>query len=311
MYSKIESRFWQDEKIRTLSTEAKLIFLYLLSCPHRNMLGLFYLPIAYVSHDLGMPFETLSKGFQELLDKGLISLDNDNHMVFIRHFLRYNPLENKNQVKGAINKLKELPNTPLLAELYEFVKTELKPQKAHYNLLLAELEKRLGKGLDKGFERVSKGFKKGSETHSKQETETVTETVTETETVTVTEEEIIIAAEEEKSDEKFDKNSKQQQQLQQLYEIFSYNIHPPTPIEIQKLQSWLGDVEIDVIILAIEEAVKVNKRNLKYIEAILKNWKSQGCKTKADVEAYLRDWRDERNKKTVGETPYPYKYFDT
>lgn len=98
--------------------------------------------------------------------------------------------------------------------------------------------------------------------------------------------------------EKNEKNDKEDdvynKQLQQLYEIFADNIHPPTPLEIQKLQSWLEDVEADVIMLAIEEAVRYNKRNLKYIESILKNWTTQGLKTRESVEAYLRDWADSR-----------------
>lgn len=94
-----------------------------------------------------------------------------------------------------------------------------------------------------------------------------------------------------------------QQQLKKIFEVFEQNIHPPTPLEIKKLESWLEDVEADVIMLAIEEAVSYNKRNLKYIESILKNWTLQGLKTKESVEAYLRDWKDEKGvkKETPGE----------
>jgi len=89
-------------------------------------------------------------------------------------------------------------------------------------------------------------------------------------------------------------------QLQKIIEAFNDNIHPITPIELQKLGSWLTDVEEDVVVLAIEEAVKYNKRNLKYIESILKNWTLQGLKTKESVEAYLRDWKDEKGVKKDG-----------
>lgn len=102
--------------------------------------------------------------------------------------------------------------------------------------------------------------------------------------------------------EKNDKNEKNNKddddiykhQLQKIFETFEQNIHPPTPIEMQKLESWLNDLEPDVIMLAIEEAVKYNKRNLSYIEAVLRNWNGKGLKTKADVIAYLRERDDKK-----------------
>ncbi|KHO63382.1 DnaD and phage-associated domain [Thermoanaerobacter sp. YS13] len=268
MYSKIESKFWQDEKIRTLSPNARYIFLYLLTSPHRNMLGLYFLPDLYAAFDVGLSPEQFKEGFQELLRKGLVNYDETNHVVFIKNFLKHNPLENPNQVKKAIKKLQEIPRTPLLKDLYEYIKNELKPHKPHYNALLEELRKLLGEQF---VEQFNKQFDEG---YGKPVT--VTETEAETETVTV--------AETEKVNEQF------QQQLQQLYAIFENNIHPPTSIEVQKITDWLEDVEADVIVLAIEEAVKANKRTLKYIEAILRNWIGHGLKTKAAVEAYLRDW---------------------
>ncbi|GIW49172.1 MAG: replication protein [Caloramator sp.] len=82
----------------------------------------------------------------------------------------------------------------------------------------------------------------------------------------------------------------QQQEFQKIIDAFNNNIHLITPIELEKLNSWLEDMEAEVIILAIEEAVAANKRNFKYINAILNNWHTQGLKTKADVEEYLRNW---------------------
>jgi len=116
--------------------------------------------------------------------------------------------------------------------------------------------------------------------------------------------------------DKNDKNDKnveevvKQQQLKKIFDIFEQNIHLPSPIEIQKLESWLEDVELDVVILAIEEAVKNNKRTIKYIEAILKSWVKQGIKTKADVEAYIRDWQDNKNNKTLKDVA-PKNYFNS
>ena len=104
---------WTDEKFKNLSDDAKFLFIYILSCPHRNMLGFYFLPIPYASFDLNWNDERLSKGLQQLLEKGLITYNFDTSIVFIKNFLKYNPLDNPNQVKGAIKALKVIPTNGL------------------------------------------------------------------------------------------------------------------------------------------------------------------------------------------------------
>ncbi|MDO6353554.1 DnaD domain protein [Caloramator sp. CAR-1] len=90
-------------------------------------------------------------------------------------------------------------------------------------------------------------------------------------------------------------DDEKQQQFQKVLDVFNNNIHLMTSIEAQKILDWLDDVEADVIILAIEEAVMNNKRSFNYINKILNTWFSQGLKTKADVEAHIRDWKNKQN----------------
>lgn len=118
MYTRVESKFWQDEKMRDISSDARHLMLYLLTSPHRNILGLYFLPTPYACFDLGWDEERVSKGLKELLRKGCIKYDKDNFVVFIVNFLVHNPLDNQNQVKGAINRLEQLPETDLIGDLH-------------------------------------------------------------------------------------------------------------------------------------------------------------------------------------------------
>lgn len=103
-----------------------------------------------------------------------------------------------------------------------------------------------------------------------------------------------------------------QQQFQKILDMFNNNIHLMTSIEAEKIMQWLEDLDADVIIMAIEEAVTNNKRNFKYINAILNSWFSQGLKTKADVEAHIRDWQDKKNKQNSNNTPnHSRNYFNS
>ena len=122
MYSKIDSLFWRDQKNRKLSDDGKLLFLYLLTCPHRSSIGLYYLPEQYVASDIKWTLERVRKGFKELLQNGCVKYDRDNEIVFIKNFLRYNSFENSNQIRGAIKFLGTLPDTVFLSDLIEVIK---------------------------------------------------------------------------------------------------------------------------------------------------------------------------------------------
>jgi hypothetical protein len=148
MFTRIEDLFWKDEKLIKVSPNAKYLFLYLLSNPHRNILGLYYLPKLYIVVDTGLPEETVSKGLEELFRNGLITVDNASKMVLINNFMKYNPLENPNQVTNAVKKIKELPRTDLINDLIQQLQgledLKLEP-------LITVL-----KGLGKGLETLSK-----------------------------------------------------------------------------------------------------------------------------------------------------------
>lgn len=123
MYTKIESKFWQDKRIQKLSIEARYLMLYLLTSPHRNIIGIYYLPVSYACSDLGLNDQQFGKLLKELIDNDFVSYDEESNMVLVKNYLEHNPLENQNQIKGAIKKLNELPETFLIFEFYETVKS--------------------------------------------------------------------------------------------------------------------------------------------------------------------------------------------
>ena len=142
MFTKIDELVWTDEKFKTLSDDGKLLFLFALSCPHRNILGLYVLPIPYGAYDLGWDVKRFSKGLRELLEKGFINYCFNTNIVFLKNFLKYNPIENPNQVKKAIADLKSIPINGLDKELRDSLSKINKP---FMEPLLKRLQERLGK----------------------------------------------------------------------------------------------------------------------------------------------------------------------
>lgn len=171
MYTKVEDLFWRDEKLKKCSIDARYIFVYLLSNPHRNILGFYYMPKMYAMFDLGMVEERFDKGLGELLDNGFIKHDEASNVVFVKRFLKYNKLDNKNQVASAIKRIDELPNTDLFEDLLETL-CELEIDK--YDDLIEAVKQKVSLDFLKGFERVSKGYAK-QETETEEETEEVKE----------------------------------------------------------------------------------------------------------------------------------------
>lgn len=120
-FSKIYVRIWHSKDFRSLSEDGKLLFLYLLSSPHRNMGGYYSVPIAYLCYDLKLEEGRVKKALDELNHKQMAIYDYSAQMILILKWFLYNPIENENQAKGLIKQLAELPSNDLLEIFVECV----------------------------------------------------------------------------------------------------------------------------------------------------------------------------------------------
>ena len=149
--SKIYSKIWFSSTFLRLSEDAKFLFLYLLTCPWGNSLGLFVLKLGYALADLLWDEARFRKAMNELQKvtvwgrhKGLVKWDEKVNLVWIRNYLEHNPLYNPNQVKGALKILRELPKSPLLIEFAEYLENHLDDEKRleRYSLLIEWIKER-------------------------------------------------------------------------------------------------------------------------------------------------------------------------
>ena len=117
-YGRIETSFWQNPKVRALSSdESRHLLLYLYTCPHGNSLGCFVLPDGYIMADLNWPFETLAQRFLELVAKGFIERDEASFLVRIVGWFGHNKIENRNVAQGAMKIISALPRGDILDHL--------------------------------------------------------------------------------------------------------------------------------------------------------------------------------------------------
>jgi hypothetical protein len=118
-YQNIHSQIWTDEKFIELSSDAKMLFIYVMTSPHSNSIGIYVLPKPYISCDLAWDIKRLLKPFEELLNNGLIFYDERVKLICVKNHLKYNPIENENQSKAASKIINELPKSHLYQTLME------------------------------------------------------------------------------------------------------------------------------------------------------------------------------------------------
>jgi hypothetical protein len=100
-YGKVYSTFWSSQTTGGMSDDAKLLALYLVTCSHSTIAGVFRLPDGYVSEDLGWVPERVRQGFGELFSKGFANRCETTKWVWVCKHLEWNKPENPNQRKSA------------------------------------------------------------------------------------------------------------------------------------------------------------------------------------------------------------------
>lgn len=108
-YGKVHSTFWSSQTTGGMSDDGKMLALYLMTCTHSTIAGVFRLPDGYVSEDLGWSPERVAKGFAELFAKGFANRCETTKWVWITKHLEWNPPENPNQRKAAVKVAASIP----------------------------------------------------------------------------------------------------------------------------------------------------------------------------------------------------------
>src|SRR5215216_1637649 len=118
-YHRLFTSFWRSPKVRRWPDHQKLLGAYLLTCPHRTSEGLFWLPHGYVAQDLGWSIERVSEGYSGLKEARFCVYDDTTETVLLVKALKYEAPAGEKQIQGAINRLAEVPHSPLFALLKE------------------------------------------------------------------------------------------------------------------------------------------------------------------------------------------------
>lgn len=81
---------------------------------------------------------------------------------------------------------------------------------------------------------------------------------------------------------------------QDVYKRFEQELgRPLTPMECETIATWLDEDQLDpqIILLALKEAVLANKRSMRYIDKILLEWQRNGLNTVEAVQEHIFSFR--------------------
>lgn len=125
-YRKVGPTFWTGDtgkKLRAAGPEALIVATYLMTCPHSNMLGLYYVAPLYIAHETGLGLEGAMKGLARACEAGFCHYDTPSEMVWVPEMAAYQiaeQLEAKdNRCKGIQRDYDALPENPFLTLFYE------------------------------------------------------------------------------------------------------------------------------------------------------------------------------------------------
>ncbi|EJO5349515.1 DnaD domain protein [Clostridium botulinum] len=249
-YRQLHTQFWSDGFVLDLTPEEKYFYLYLMSNSKTSQCGTYELPLRIIEMETGYNRETVIKLIKRFIDYKKIKYDEETKEIMIFNWVKYNVPNNINSIKCINKELKNIKNKEFIKILY-----------IKYCELKLDIEK-LFDGISiltdekQPIERGLEGDKEEIENKEVIDKE-VSNSIT---------------------------------NLEDIVTVFKKNICKPKDLEYRKLQEWSNRINCDVIIMAIEEAVKYNAKNIQYIENVLYSWEEKGLKTKQDVEFYKKHW---------------------
>lgn len=250
-------------KRKGLNSNETLLYIYLFSCPHRTLLGLFKLPLSYISEDLGFSLAVTKKIMLSLQNKNLIAFDKANSLVFIKKFLECNEIPNRNVEKKAVRIAEsELPDTPLWESLF----LETLPYKEKLPLLCETVLKRYCKQYGKEYEKEYATWYGNTESR-KQKAESRIQKAASSKQKGSSADALSQAAE------------AAEKRCMDILDECQGMFPDLTDYQLTSLRGYLETLGAEVVQEGLQKAGRNGARSWAYLDTILKDWVSNGPPT--------------------------------
>jgi hypothetical protein len=109
-FAKFSPAFWTGDLGRALRGDhlAQAIAVYLVTGPSCNSIGLYWLPVGHLAHDLGSPLEEASKALRRVSEGGFCTYDEGNEIVWVHLHARHQHGETMKPTDNNIPAVRQL-----------------------------------------------------------------------------------------------------------------------------------------------------------------------------------------------------------
>ena len=125
-YATVSPVFWTGKtgrRLKLAGPDAMLVAMYLVTSPHSNAMGMFYLPTLYISHETGLTLEGASKALARACEEGFCAYDDEAEVVWVFEMARFQIGEalspKDNRVKWINDEYHKLPKCLFLKDFFE------------------------------------------------------------------------------------------------------------------------------------------------------------------------------------------------
>ena len=116
--------FWEDPKVmEEMTPEDRYFYLYLLTNPHTNMIGIYQILKKQMAFELGYSPESINSLLDRFINHHkLIKYDTETKEIFIKKYAKYNLNKGGRPIECCIEKeLKSIKNTQWLIEIVDLI----------------------------------------------------------------------------------------------------------------------------------------------------------------------------------------------
>ena len=104
----VNTHFWKDTYTGDLDRDAKFLYLYFITNPLTNMLGIYEIRINRICFDTGLERDRVKELLEQFAKKGKVKYI-DGYIILVNFVKHQN--YNTNMIKSAINEMPELPDS--------------------------------------------------------------------------------------------------------------------------------------------------------------------------------------------------------
>lgn len=99
-YKKIDTRIWNDKKFNSLSDDARLVFMILLTHQHLTPIGAMRATLVGLADELHWEIKRFTSAFDEIIMQEMAKFDESSSFLWLPNFLKYNRPESPNVVRS-------------------------------------------------------------------------------------------------------------------------------------------------------------------------------------------------------------------